>query len=223
MLNTRDKINKIIQKIENARISVSEHHIVKFIAVSKYSTSKDIEDVFSIGHRAFGENKVQDYVQKRNELDDFPIEWHFIGNLQKNKVNKIIENKPFLFHSLDSLELAEALNSRLEAKNIFMNALVQVNSSRESTKSGFMSEETNDAYCEIKEKCPHLKLKGLMSIGAHSDDVKEIQSSFEITKRLFDDLKSQNATICSMGMSSDYELAIKCGSNLLRIGSEIFS
>jgi len=93
MLNARDKINNIIQKIENARITVSEHHIVKFIAVSKYSTSKDIEDVFNIGHRAFGENKVQDYIQKKDELNDLPIEWHFIVIfvlLYKNKDNVLI-------------------------------------------------------------------------------------------------------------------------------------
>ncbi len=222
-MNMREKINRIVQKIENARITVSEHHIVKFIAVSKYSTTSDIRDVFNIGHRAFGENKVQDYIKKRDELDDIPIEWHFIGNLQKNKINKIIENKPFLLHSLDSLELAEALNSRLEANGIFLNALIQVNSSKEDSKSGFMSEETNEMYMAIKEKCPNIKLKGLMSIGALSDDEKKIKESFEITKRLFDDLKCENATICSMGMSRDYELAIKCGSNLLRIGSEIFS
>ena len=223
MKNPINKINTIIQNIENARISVSEHHIVKFIAVSKYSTSDDIREVFNIGHRAFGENKVQDYIHKRDELADIPLEWHFIGNLQKNKINKIIDNKPFLFHSLDSLELAEALHKRLEDKDIFMNALIQVNSSKESAKYGFMSEETNDVYLQIQEKYPRIKLKGLMSIGAYSDDIKKVQKSFEITKRLFDDLKCKNAKICSMGMSGDYELAIKCGSNLVRIGSKVFS
>jgi pyridoxal phosphate enzyme (YggS family) len=223
MLNKRDKLNNIIQKIEDARMSVSEHNIVKFVAVSKYSTSSDIKEVFDIGHRAFGENKVQDYIKKRDELDDIPIEWHFIGSLQKNKINKIIDNKPFLLHSLDSLELAEALNVRLEAKDSFINALVQVNSSKEKTKSGFMSEEISDVYLEIQKTCPRIRLKGLMSIGAYSNDVKKIQESFEITKRLFDDLKCDNAKICSMGMSGDYELAIKCGANLLRIGSGVFA
>ena len=217
-----ENINKIISNIEFARIQVSEHFIVKFVAVSKYSSSDDIAEVFKLGHRAFGENKVQDYVGKKIVLDELPIEWHFIGNLQKNKINKLIDNKPFLFHSLDSLEIARALNDRLAVKGVSMNALVQVNSAREDSKAGFMADETLEVYEQIKQECPNIKLKGLMSIGAYSDDKKKIQKSFEITRRLFDDLGDKNAKICSMGMSGDYEIAIKSGANLLRIGSKVF-
>ena len=217
----RDRINQLITNIEQARISVNEHNIVKFVAVSKYSTTQDIQDVLNIGHRAFGENKVQDYVSKKQELEELPIEWHFIGRLQKNKINKLLEHKPSLFHSLDSIELAQAINERLKSQNKTLNTLIQINSAKEQQKAGFMPDVAKEAYLQIQEQCPNIKLKGVMSIGALSDDEQEVKKSFEITKNIFDEL--DNAKICSMGMSSDYELAIKCGANLLRVGSSIFS
>jgi len=213
-------IDKVIQRMEDARISVSEHHIVKIIAVSKYSTEEAIKHLYKIGQRAFGENKVQDLRTKSENLDEFPLEWHFIGNLQKNKINNLIDANPFLFQGLDSLELAQALQQRLEVKNTEMECLLQVNSANEDSKAGVSSEQANDLYAQIKETCPNIELRGLMSIGAHSDDKKIIQKSFEDTQKIYTDLKG--ADICSMGMSGDFELAIKCGSNMVRLGSVMF-
>jgi len=213
-------IDKVIQKMEDARISVSEHHIVKIIAVSKYSNEDAIRHLYKIGQRAFGENKVQDLISKSNNLDELPLEWHFIGNLQKNKINHLIEANPFLFQGVDSLELAQALQQRLEVKGTEMECLLQVNSANEASKSGISAEQASDLYAQIQETCPNIGLRGLMSIGAHSEDKKLIQESFENTHKIYESLN--DADICSMGMSGDFELAIKCGSNMVRLGSVLF-
>lgn len=213
-------LDKVIQRIEDARISMSEHHIVKVVAVSKYSNEEAIRRLYEIGQRAFGENKVQDLVTKSQHLDDLPLEWHFIGNLQKNKINHLIDADPYLFQGLDSLELAQALQQRLEVKETTMECLLQINSANEETKSGVSAEEAQDIYAQIKESCPNIDLRGVMSIGAHTEDKKIIQSSFETTYAIYESLTG--ADICSMGMSGDFELAIKCGSNMVRLGSVLF-
>ena len=213
-------IDKVIQRMEDARISVSEHHIVKIVAVSKYSDEEAIKHLYKIGQRAFGENKVQDLTNKMQNLDEYPLEWHFIGNLQKNKINQLIDANPFLFQALDSLELAQALQQRLEVKETNMECLLQVNSANEQSKSGVSTDEAQDLYTQIQETCPNIELRGLMSIGAHSDNTKAIQDSFESTHKIYENLK--DADICSMGMSNDFELAIKCGSNMVRLGSVLF-
>ena len=145
-----------------------------------------------------------------------------IGTLQKNKVNKLIELRPFLLHSLDSIDLADELNKKLEIKNTTMNALLQINAANEETKSGVSIDEAYDIYQQIKENCPHIRLKGVMTIGAHSDNEQLIRKSFEQTHKVFEKVQKEGATICSMGMSGDYELAIKCGSNMVRVGSALF-
>jgi PLP dependent protein len=210
----------IIERIEKARLRVNDHHIVKIVAASKYVDSEAIKSLYAIGQRAFGENKVQDLVSKSETLNELPIEWHFIGNLQKNKINHLLSVRPNLLHSIDSIDLAHALNERLERENMTLRALVQVNSAYESSKSGFYPEEVNEKYSQICEECPNLKLQGIMSIGAHSDDKALITKSFETTRRIFETLP--NASICSMGMSGDFELAIECGSTMIRLGSILF-
>jgi len=214
-------IDKVIERIEKARISVSEHHIVKIVAVSKYSDADAVRALYEIGQRAFGENRVQDLAAKSEALDDLPLEWHFIGNLQKNKINQLIGLNPFLFQSLDSLELAEALQQRLFSRGDYtMECLLQVNAAKEATKSGVMPEEAKDIYQQITESCPNIRLKGVMTIGAHTDDEKVVRDSFEKTRAIYDSL--EGATVCSMGMSGDFELAIRCGSNMVRLGSIMF-
>ncbi len=218
----RDNLDRVIWNIEQARVEVSEHHIVKLVAVGKYSDEESIKTLYELGQRAFGENQVQQLESRMKNLSSLPIEWQMIGNLQSNKINKLIELRPTLLQSLSSLKLAKALNKRLEEKEQTMSALLQINSANEESKSGVSSQEAIDIYQQIKEEFPNIKLKGVMSIGALSSDIKEVQKSFEITHSIYEKLQKDGATICSMGMSSDYELAIKCGSNLVRIGSKIF-
>jgi len=216
------RIDEVIQKIEDARREVSEHHIVKLVAVSKYSEVPEVQSLYEAGQRAYGENKVQDLKIKSEALNALPLEWHFLGRLQKNKINQLIDSSPTLFQSLDSYELAVALNQRLEAKNTTMNALLQINSSGEESKQGIEPENAIELYKKIQNELPSIKLKGVMTIGTHSENEDEIKKSFETTYKVFDNLKSNGAKICSMGMSSDFELAIKCGSNMVRLGSVLF-
>ena len=213
-------LDDLITKVESARLAVNDHHIVQVVAVSKYSTQEEIEVLYKAGQRAFGENKVQDLKDKSIALDNHPISWHFIGTLQKNKINNLIDLKPTLMHSLDSLELAQELNKKLEAKNTTMNCLLQINSANEESKSGVNAKEAVDIYKQIEKEYPNIILKGVMSIGAHSTNTSDIKKSFDITKAIFD--KCDGAKICSMGMSSDYSLAISCGSNMIRVGSALF-
>ena len=218
----REKLDNVIWNIEEARVLVNEHHIVKLVAVGKYSDEESIKTLYELGQRAFGENQVQQLETRMKNLENLPLEWHMMGNLQSNKINKLIELRPTLFQSLDSLKLALALNKRLSERDQTMSCLLQINAANEDSKSGVSIEEANDIYAEIKERCPQLKLKGVMSIGAHSENKQLIQKSFEKTYKVYDSLKKHNASICSMGMSNDYELAIRCGANLVRIGSKIF-
>lgn len=215
-------LDEIITKVEGARLRISEHHIVKIIGISKYSTATDVATLYNAGQRAFGENKVQDLKSKSEELDELPIEWHFVGTLQKNKINNLIDLNPSLIQSLDSLELAQELNKKLEAKGKKLNALLQINSAYEDTKSGVMPENAIEIYKQILQTCPNIRLKGVMSIGAHTQDEKIIKESFKTTKKIYNLLVPFGAKYCSMGMSSDFELAIACGSNMIRVGSTLF-
>jgi pyridoxal phosphate enzyme (YggS family) len=214
-------IDDVIRRVETARLRVSGHHIVKIIAVSKYSKSDEIARLYSIGQRAFSENKVQDLKEKAQTLEELPLEWHFIGNLQKNKINNLLDIDPTLFHALDSLELALELQKKLEAKDMKLDCLMQINSAYEESKHGFMPEDAKAAYEKINAECPNINLKGVMSIGAHSEDKAIIKKSFDTTYEIYKTLP--NATICSMGMSGDFELAIECGSNMVRLGSIMFN
>lgn len=215
-------LDEIITKVEGARLKISEHHIVKIIGISKYSTAEDINTLYEAGQRAFGENKVQDLKEKMQELEELPIEWHFVGTLQKNKINNLIDLNPTLIQSLDSLPLAIELNQKLESKNKKLSALLQINSAYEDTKSGVLPENAVEIYKQIIELCPNIILKGVMSIGAHVQDEKIIKDSFKTTKKIYDELVPFGAKYCSMGMSGDFELAIASGSNMIRVGSTLF-
>ena len=218
----RANLDEVIWNIEQARIAVSEHHIVKLVTVAKYTEVENIATLYELGQRAFGENQVQQLRERVEALDELPLEWHMIGTLQKNKINNLIDLRPSLMQSLDSLELANELNKKLLVKENTMNCLLQINAANEESKSGVSTEEAIDIYHTIKNTCSQINLKGVMTIGAHTEDTKLIQQSFETTHSIYEKLQKDGATICSMGMSSDYELAIKCGSNLVRVGSALF-
>jgi len=215
-------LEEVIQRIEKARIRVDEHHIVRMVVVSKYTAVENIATLYDLGQRAFGENQVQQLAERMEALEELPLEWHMIGRLQKNKINKLIDLDPFLMHSLDSLELAEALDKRLEAKGKTMECLLQINSAREASKAGVAPEAAVENWHAIAERFPRIHLRGVMTIGAHTDDRALVRQSFETTRKIFDTLSGEGAEICSMGMSGDFELAIECGSTMVRIGSALF-
>ncbi len=216
MTHLEHNLDTIMQKVEDARLAVSAHHIVKVVGVTKYTDTDTIRKLYGLGQRAFGESKVQQYTARAEELSDLPIEWHFIGRLQKNKINHLLAAKPALIHSVDSFKLAQNIDKRTEGT---VNCLLQINSSGEESKAGVDPQKALETYERIKSECPSLNLKGVMTIGAHSEDEKKIAKSFEITRDIYEKSGGQ---ICSMGMSADYELAIKCGSNMVRIGSAMY-
>ena len=220
--NYEKKYDEILTNIENVRVKVNQHQIVKIIAVSKSVDSDAISQMYKIGQRAFGENRVQDLKEKEKNLSNLPIEWHFIGRLQTNKINALIDLNPSLMHSLSSLKLAKEIDKRLKVKNRTLNALLQINSAYEEQKAGVLPESSQEIYEEIISTCKNINLKGVMSIGAHSDDQSIIKKSFETTYDIYEKLQNRGAKYCSMGMSNDYELAVECGANMLRIGSILF-
>lgn len=215
-------LESAIEKIEKARLSYDKKHIVKIVAASKYVGSDAIRELYAEGQRAFGENKAQDMKEKSAELLDLPIEWHYLGRIQTNKINMILEMNPFLIHSIDSYETAVEIDKRAKVKNTKINALLQINSAKEDSKSGIFPEEGYEEYIKITENLSNIHLKGVMTIGAHTDDLRVVNDSFATCRKIFDSLKNYNPTICSMGMSSDYELAIANGSTMVRIGSALF-
>ena len=214
-------LDELIQRVEKARLKRSEHLIVQIIAVTKYTDDVEVlKRLYNEGQRAFGENRVQDMEKKVKALEELPIEWHFIGNLQKNKINKLLALNPFMIQSINSYELAEAINKRAKKP---INCLLEINSSKEPTKHGLEPEKTIETYIKIKENLKNINLKGVMTIGAHSDNEEEIRKSFRLIYKIFEELKPYGAQICSMGMSGDFEIAIEEGSNMIRVGSALIN
>lgn len=192
----------------------------RLIAVSKNVTENEVIALYDQGLREFGENRVQELKRKSEILSNLDIKWHFIGRLQSNKINQLISLRPTLWQSCESLEMALEVDKRLNYK---LDTLLQINSAKEESKQGVDPKDAINIYKEIQSRCVNLNLIGVMSIGTHSDDIDEIKKSFEITKDIFDSLKPHGATICSMGMSGDFKLAIECGSNMIRLGTILYS
>ncbi|MCI6641005.1 MULTISPECIES: YggS family pyridoxal phosphate-dependent enzyme [Campylobacter] len=214
------KLSEISDRIEKARTGANIWENVKLLAVSKNVDTNAVENLFSQGQMDFGENRVQELKRKCEILVDLPLKWHFIGTLQKNKINQLITLKPVLWQSCNSFELAVAVDKRLDYR---LDTLLEINVANEDSKSGISADEAIDTYRKIKAECKNLNLVGVMSIGAHSDDLKEIIKSFELTYKIFENLQKSGAAICSMGMSADFETAIKCGSNMVRLGRILYA
>lgn len=191
----------------------------RLIAVSKNVTQNEVISLYNQGLREFGENRVQELKRKSEILSNLDIKWHFIGRLQSNKINQLISLHPSLWQSCDGLEIALEVNKRLNYK---LDTLLQINSAKEESKQGVDPSDAIEIYKDIQNRCENLNLIGVMSIGANSDDENEIKRSFEITKNIFDKLKPQGALICSMGMSGDFNIAIECGSNMVRLGTILY-
>jgi len=215
-------LERILRRIERARLRYDAHHIVSLVAVSKYQSEEAIKALYECGHRAFGENKVQDLVAKNEALSDMPIEWHFIGFLQENKINTLLSLYPSLIHSITSLKLANALEKRLTRENRTQRALLQINVSQEVNKSGVSVDSARDIYAKILSDCPHVALEGVMSIGTNTQNRAIIEKNFSVTSDIFQSLRPLGAKTLSMGMSGDFEIAIAHGANLVRIGSKLF-
>ncbi len=197
---------------------------VTLIAVSKTKPVQDIEELYEYGVRDFGENKVQEMVEKYEILPK-DIRWHLIGHLQTNKVKYIVD-KVHLIHSVDSIKLAEQIEKEAVKKDVIVNILVQVNVANEDTKFGLDKEETIKNV-EAISKFEHLRIKGLMTIAPFVENGEENRKYFNDLKQLSVDIQSKNIDnvsmdFLSMGMSGDFETAIEEGATLVRVGTSIF-
>lgn len=195
---------------------------IKLIAVSKTFPPEQIKAVRDMGQIYFGENKVQELRDKRDALKDEDIRWHLVGHLQTNKV-KYIADFVELIHSVDSLKLASVIDEQALKHGRVIDILVQVNTSGEDQKSGV---EPSDAeqLCRDISILKNIRLRGLMTIGMFTDEEDVIRENFRVLKNLFDALKPsyEGFDYLSMGMTSDYRIAIEEGANMLRVGSAIF-
>ena len=193
----------------------------ELVVVSKTRSLEQIIEAYDQGHKKFGENRVQEIVEKYNNLPK-DIEWHMIGHLQKNKV-KHISKFISLIHSLDRLSLAKEIDKNARKDNRSINCLIQIKISKDETKYGLNPKELDSFYRELKE-FKNLNIVGLMAMATFTKDQILIAEEFKEMKNLFLKMKSINSSfkILSIGMSDDYQLAINNGSNMIRVGSKIF-
>ena len=192
---------------------------VTLVAVSKTRQNSAIIEAYQLGQRIFGENKVQELVQKFEELPK-DINWHMIGHLQTNKVKYIA---PFvsLIHGVDSVKLLKEINKRAKQNNRVIDCLLQVHIATESTKFGFDIPEVNEAIDSANEY-QNIRIVGLMGMATFTDNKQQVIQEFSSLKTVFDTVKNEHITTLSMGMSGDYQLAIEQGSSMVRVGSAIF-
>lgn len=211
----------IKQNIEELRSKIPEQ--VTLLAVSKTKPLEALEDAYMAGMRDFGENKVQELVKKSENFHE-DVRWHFIGQLQSNKVKYLVD-KVHLIHSLSSISLLNEIEKQFSKVNKVANTLIQINIGREESKSGILEEDLY-GFIEAIEKCKFVSVKGIMVIIPIGDEESN-RKYFKKTKKIFDELKEKNYNnismkILSMGMTHDFMTAIEEGSNLVRIGTGIF-
>lgn len=212
----------ISDKIKNIKKIISEE--VQLIAVSKTKPVEMIQEAMLSGHLDFGENKVQEMVFK-HELLSKEIRWHMIGHLQRNKVKYIA---PFvhLIHGADSKKLLETINKEGKKNNRIINCLLQFHIARESTKFGFSIEELREIISlKTYQDWDNINIKGVMGMATFTDNKLQVKEEFSLLRSFFDELKpvfGDDFKTLSMGMSGDYLEAINEGSNMIRIGSDIF-
>jgi len=219
MLINQAKYSEIVQELDEKAV---------LVAVSKTKPVDAIKELYDLGQRDFGENYVQELVEKQEQLPK-DIRWHFIGHLQSNKVKYIA---PFvhLVHGVDSFKLLQQINREAKKHNRSIDVLLQVHIAEEETKFGLDENELHHLLhtnSDELHKLTNTTIKGLMGMASFTDDIENIRREFRHLKSLFDkyvqfQIQNSKFEILSMGMSSDYVIAIEEGSNMVRIGSLIF-
>ena len=197
---------------------------ITIIAVSKTKPLSDVEELLSHGVMEFGENKVQEMVDKYEHVSK-PVHWHLIGHLQTNKVKYIVD-KVYLIHSVDSLRLAEEISREAVKKQVEVNILIEVNVAQEESKFGTTTEETEKLVRDISF-LPSVHIKGLMTIAPFVEDPEENRTYFRKLRQLAVDIGNKNIdnvsmSILSMGMTGDYTVAVQEGATIVRVGTGIF-
>lgn len=221
----RENMKLVQKKIEAACTrSGREAGEVTLIAVSKTKPVSDLEEAYRAGARDFGENKVQELVEKAQMLPG-DIRWHMIGHLQRNKVKYIVD-KVFLIHSVDSLRLAEEISKEALKKQVTVNILIEVNVAQEESKFGSCVEETEKLVRQIA-LLPGICIQGLMTIAPYVEEPEENRKYFAKLRELAVDISNKNIDnvtmrVLSMGMTGDYEVAVEEGATYVRVGTGIF-
>ena len=192
----------------------------KLVAVTKKHTREEVDELYRLGVRTFGENRVQEFLEKYDPNYD----WHLIGHLQTNKF-KYVVGKVSLIESVDSLKLAKEIEKQAAKLGIVQDILVEVRISRQDENKTGLDPDQLDALLEEISKMPHLRLCGLMTIASNTNNQALIAHEFDTVKEMFDKEKAKypTMTILSMGMSHDYQLAIEHGSSQVRIGTALFA
>ncbi|MBV9962548.1 MAG: YggS family pyridoxal phosphate-dependent enzyme [Parafilimonas sp.] len=196
---------------------------VTLVAVSKTKPVEDILELYNLGQRDFGENYVQELIEKEKQLPK-DIRWHFIGHLQSNKVKQIIDFV-HLIHGIDSLKLLQEINKQSEKINRITKCLLQVHIAQEETKFGLDEKEINLIISEFENlKMKNVNVVGLMGMASFTNDENRIRKEFQYLQSLQQKLQIENFKLStlSMGMTADYKIAIEEGSNMIRVGSLIF-
>ncbi len=211
---------------------------VALVAVSKTKPVSDLMEAYNAGQRIFGENKIQEMTEKWEQMPK-DIEWHMIGHVQTNKV-KFMAEYVSLIHGVDSLKLLQEINKQAKKHNRIIDCLLQIHIAKEETKFGLDEEELNEILTRVYEQCEakqvqhdksefeNIRIVGLMGMATFTQNTNQIEKEFNHLKSIFDKLSKIPFThnlkpnILSMGMSGDYQLAISCGSTMVRIGSSIF-
>ena len=226
-MQIKDNLTSIHQQIQTACQKAGRpQSAVKLLAVSKTKPVEDIQAAIDAGQHAFGENYVQEGIEKIQYFaDKHPeLEWHFIGPLQSNKTRLVAEHFDWM-QTIDRAKIADRLNEQRPRHKAPLNVLIQINISDESSKSGIPPQEMLMLAKHI-ENLPHLCLRGLMAIPAPTDNLAEQEKAFNEMQALFEELKAacpnQQIDTLSMGMTDDMETAITCGTTMVRIGTAIF-
>ena len=219
-----ENIKLVRKQIERKCLEIGRNSKeIRLIAVSKNFSTDDINSAFENGIEDFGENKAQELISKFEVLGN-KVTWHFIGHLQKNKAKFVVRSAEYI-HSVDSLSLANEINKRAGQVNKIQKILFQVKTSEEETKSGIETEEELISIVEGSGKLKNVEPIGLMTIAPFTDSEQEIRKSFKYLRKLKDEFNRsgfKNIKELSMGMTSDFEIAIEEGATMLRIGSAIF-
>ena len=226
----------IAKNLTEIKSQLPQH--VTLVAVSKTKPIADLMEAFTAGQRIFGENKIQEMTDKWEQMPK-DIEWHMIGHVQSNKV-KFMAEYVSLIHGVDSLKLLQEINKQAKKHNRVIDCLLQIHIAEEETKFGLDEDELNEILIRVYEQCEakqvqndksefeNIRIVGLMGMATFTENQNQIEKEFNHLKSIFDKLSKIPFThnlkpnILSMGMSGDYQLAISCGSTMVRIGSSIF-
>ena len=221
----KENLNRVQENIRNAcaRAGRKEDEVT-LIAVSKTKPVSMLEEAYALGVRDFGENKVQELVDKAGQLPE-DIRWHMIGHLQRNKVKYIID-KVYLIHSVDSLRLAEEISKEAVKHGVTANILIEVNVAGEESKFGVSPEDTPGLIEEIS-RLPAIQVRGLMTIAPFVEKAEDNRIIFTALLKLYVDISRKNIDnvhmdFLSMGMTGDYEVAVEEGATFVRVGTGIF-